>query len=247
MLTEERYQAILDLLEEEGSVTIQQLMTAIDVSESTVRRDLNAMAKKGLLQKVYGGALSKERTINTIDEEVQKRKEMFCDEKSQIAKYAAEQIVPKDFVYLDAGTTTERMIDYLVEKEVTFVTNAIGHAKKLSGKGYQVYLLGGEFKGRTEAIVGEEAMICVEKFNFTKGFFGTNGMSIEHGFTTPEYKEAMVKKKAMEHCKQCFVLADSSKFSAISSVKFGEFENAMIITNHTEQVDLSKWSNIKEV
>lgn len=247
MLTEERYQAILDLLEAEGSVTIQQLMTAIDVSESTVRRDLNAMAKKGLLQKVYGGALPKERTINTIDEEVQKRKEMYCDEKSQIARYAAELIVPKDFVYLDAGTTTERMIDYLVEKEVTFVTNAIGHAKKLSGKGYQVYLLGGEFKGRTEAIVGEEAMICVEKFNFTKGFFGTNGMSAEHGFTTPEYKEAMVKRKAMEHCKQCFVLADSSKFSAISSVKFGEFENAMIITNHTEQVDLSKWSNIKEV
>ena len=125
MLTEERYQAILDLLEAEGSVTIQQLMTAIDVSESTVRRDLNAMAKKGLLQKVYGGALPKERTINTIDEEVQKRKEMYCDEKCQIARYAAELIVPKDFVYLDAGTTTERMIDDLVEKEVTFVTNAI--------------------------------------------------------------------------------------------------------------------------
>ena len=81
MLTEERFSKILSIIEEKGSATVQELMLALDASESTIRRDLNAMAKKGLLQKVYGGALPKERTINTIDEEVQKRKEMYCDEK----------------------------------------------------------------------------------------------------------------------------------------------------------------------
>ena len=78
------------------------------------------------------------------------------------------------------------MIPFIKETQAGFVTNAISHAKLLAEKGCRVYLLGGEFKSQTEAIVGEEAMEMLSKYNFTKGFWGTNGISVSKGYSTPE-------------------------------------------------------------
>jgi len=245
MLTEERFARILDLVNGKGSVTVQELMQELDASESTVRRDLNSMARKDLLTKVHGGAIAKNTTFRTIDEVVTNRQSQNIEEKDLIAQAAAKLIERDEFVYLDAGTTTERMIEYLDAHNITFVTNAISHAKRLAERGYRAYILGGEYKSATEAIVGEEAVETLEKYNFTKGFFGTNGVSVAKGYTTPEVKEAMVKKKAMENCKEKFVLADPSKFSEISSVKFADFEDAKVITTKaTEQY--KKYKNVLE-
>ena len=172
MLTEERFAKILSILESMGSVTVQQLMTELDASESTIRRDLNALDANGQLTKVHGGAILKTVAYSTKDDNVISRKEKNRDAKNKIAKYAAEQIASGDFVYLDAGTTTELMIEYITSRQAVFVTNAISHAKRLAERGFTVYLLGGEFKAVTEAIVGEEAVTTLEKYNFTKGFWG---------------------------------------------------------------------------
>lgn len=247
MLAEERFSKILSIIEEAGSVTVQDLMEELGASESTIRRDLNTMDANGLLVKVFGGAVAKNTNIRTQDENVDNRKLQNIEEKVAIAKYAAGLIQSGDFVYIDAGTSTELVIDYIKVMNVTFVTNSLTHAKKLSDKGYTVYILGGEFKSTTEAIVGEEAVETLDKYNFTKGFWGTNGVSITKGFSTPEVKEAMVKKKSMENCKERYVLADSSKFSQISSVKFSEFENATIITTELKNASYKKYKNIKEV
>lgn len=247
MLTEERFVKILSILESMGSVTVQQLMTELDASESTIRRDLTALDASGQLIKVHGGAISKGTTYATRDDEVVNRREINKEAKERIARYAAELIVPGDFVYLDAGTTTARMIDYITAKQAVFVTNAILHAKRLAERGYTVYILGGEFKAVTEAIVGEEAVVTLEKYNFTKGFWGTNGISTRKGFSTPELKEALVKKKAMENCRECFILADESKFNQISSVTFAPFESAAIITTGLTQSAFRKYKNIVEV
>lgn len=247
MLTEERFAKILSILESMGSVTVQQLMTELDASESTIRRDLTALDAAGQLIKVHGGAVLKNTAYSTRDDEVIHRKERNKEAKEIIAKYAAGLIVPGDFVYVDAGTTTERMIDYLTEKQAVFVTNAITHAKKLAGKGFTVYILGGEFKAVTEAIVGEEAVVTLEKYNFTKGFWGANGISIQSGFSTPELKEAMVKRKSMENCRERYVLADESKFNQISSVTFGSFESASIITTGLKHAGFKNCRNIIQV
>ena len=144
-------------------------------------------------------------------------------------------------------TTTELMINYIEAQDAVFVTNSLINAKKLSGKGYTVYILGGEFKSITEAIVGDEAVFELDKYNFTKGFWGANGINVKNGFTTPEIKEAMVKKKSMENSKEKYILADESKFSQISSIKFGEFKDAVIITNKISNENYKKYKNIKEV
>ena len=230
MLTEERFSRIMSLLKQHGSVTVQQLMKALDASESTIRRDLNALAGAGQLMKVHGGAVLKGTTYSATDDDVLSRKGLNREDKLRIARYAASLIAPEDFVYLDAGTTTELMIDYIQSKTATFVTNAVTHAKKLSEIGCSVYILGGEFKAATEAIVGDEAVSSLEKYNFTKGFWGTNGVSVTKGFSTPDVKEAMIKKKSMENCMDCYVLCDSSKFSKLSCVSFAPFESATVLT-----------------
>lgn len=160
--------------------------------------------------------------------------------------HASESTIRRDLNTLDAGTTTELMIDAQMNRNALYITNAIGHAKKLSALGCTVYLLGGEFKGTTDAIVGEEAVLSIAKYNFTKGFFGTNGVTKEQGFTTPEVKEALIKRRAMEQTKEAYVLADASKFGEISTVTFGAFTDATILTNQVKQ-EYRSFSNIKEV
>ena len=247
MLTEERFAKILSTLDRTGSVTVQQLMAELNTSESTIRRDLTALDASGQLTKVHGGAILKNTVYSTIDDEVIHRKEQNREAKEKIARYAAGLIEAGDFVYIDAGTTTELMIDYITERQAILVTNAITHAKRLAEKGCKVYILGGEFKAVTEAIVGEEAVATLEKYNFTKGFWGTNGISTKKGFSTPELREAMVKKKSMENCKECYVLADDSKFNQISSVTFAPFESATIITTDMKQEEFQKCRNILNI
>lgn len=247
MLTEERQQKILELVEKYKSVSTQNLMDELHISESTARRDLNMLDEQGRLSKVRGGAMVKSRSYRTKDDEVSLRKSMHQEEKRAIARYAASLIEAEDFVFLDAGTTTELMIEYLTEKKVVFVTNAVGHAKKLSEAGYTTYLLGGEFKATTEAVVGDEAVESLKKYNFTKGFFGVNGVSPEYGFSTPDVKEAMVKKTAMASSAKRFALCDASKFSQISCVKFADFTNAVIITTEVEGKEYARFKHIMEV
>ena len=92
-------------------------------------------------------------------------------------------------------------------------------------------LVGGELKSSTEAVVGNQAIRTIQEYHFTKGFFGTNGVTRRSGCTTPDVNEAVIKKTAMEQCRQCYVLCDASKFNSISSVTFADFEKPIFITD----------------
>ena len=244
MLAEERFRKILTILQTKNSATLAELVQALDSSEATIRRDLTELDAQGLLTKVRGGAVLKKDSYFTKDQDVAVRMTVNPGEKAKIASYAASLLQPDDFVYIDAGTTTDMMIDFITQKNVTFVTNAIGHAKKLTQKGYDVYILGGKFKLSTEAIVGAEAFESLKKYNFTKGFWGVNGMNPVNGYTTPDAGEAAIKREAMKHCNEPFFLADQSKFSMISSVTFADFSSARIITDGARVVLMKEYENI---
>lgn len=244
MLIEKRLSEIVSIVEQKRSVSVQELMQLLNASESTIRRDLGTLDADGQLKKVHGGAIAIGSTYYTKDDDVINRKDMNKEAKIQIARYAASLIKPYDFVYIDAGTTTEMMIDYITEKKAVFVTNATIHAKKLAQIGCTTYILGGEYKATTEAIVGEEAISCLTKYNFTRGFWGTNGANLYTGFSTPDLKEAMIKKKSMERCRERYILCDNSKFSQISSVTFADFSSANIITDLVNDETYIKCNNI---
>lgn len=233
MLTEQRHDIILNLLRERGSITVSELTEELDISESTARRDLTELDRQNKLTKVFGGAvLYGNNTITTTKElSVSQKAEVNLNEKNQIAKYAASLVDTNDFIFLDAGTTTECMIDYLDIPDITVVTNAVSHARKLADKKVKVIIIGGELKGTTEAIIGSQAVLTIKQYHFTKGFFGTNGVHKRHGFTTPDNSEAMVKKLALEHCNERYILADHDKMDKVSPVSFASFNDAVIITD----------------
>ena len=230
MLTEQRYEIILKLLEEKRSITVTELKDILDTSESTVRRDITALDKAGRLTKVFGGAVVLERKVTAYEPTVAQKSELNKKEKEKIAEYAASLIKADDFVYLDAGTTTGLILDYLEGTKASFVTNAVSHAPRLAKMGIHVFLIGGELKSSTEAVVGSQAIKMLSMYHFTKGFFGTNGITKREGFTTPDTNEALVKEKAVRQCRDAYVLADCSKFGQVSSVTFEEFAHMHILT-----------------
>ena len=216
MLAEERCDRIVALVNEKKSVTVQELMDMLGASESTIRRDLSLLDSRGEIVKVYGGAVAV--TVKQHDDDVRERRILFPEEKKLIAKYAASLVKRDDFVYIDAGTTTEYIIDFLTETGAVYVTNAASHAKKLSRNGFCVYLAGGRLKRSTEAVIGSTAADFIMRYNFTIGFWGANGIHRTIGFTTPDPEEADIKRVSMSRCKRRFIVADSSKFGVISPV-----------------------------
>ncbi len=248
MLNSERHDLILKIVNEKGAVSVAELTEALGVSESTIRRDLLELSRSGSLKKVHGGAtLTKKQFVSTEDT-VSDKQDKNIEEKRLIAKYAAEQISDSDFVYLDAGTTTLCMIDYLPDNlKASFVTNGISHAKLLAKRNFRVVILGGQLKSTTEAVIGFVAANNLLSYNFTKAFLGTNGITETQGFSTPDSEEAFVKAAAIDRSFVSYVLADSSKFGKVSSVSFATVDRACIITDKKPDGNFEKLTVIKVI
>jgi DeoR family fructose operon transcriptional repressor len=248
LLTPERHRIILSLLKEKQVVKMQEFVEATNSSESTIRRDLTQLEKEGYLKRVHGGAslLQGKRTEPSIFEKAAKN----LSEKQRVAKEAAATIEPGDSIYLDAGTTTLQMIAYLPEKEITVVTNGLTLIDPLLEKGIDTYLLGGNIKSKTRALIGRGALASLETYRFDKCFIGVNGIHEEYGYTTPDPEEALIKMTAITLSREAIVIADQTKFGEISFSKIADLNQANIITNgpENEQIkEIAKQTSIKLV
>ncbi len=247
MLTEERLSIITDTVNRNKSVSISELCDILEASVSTIRRDLNTLAEMGKIVKVHGGAIALDGSFSSVERNIEEKSMLFNEEKLAIASFAAKMIDNGDFIFIDAGTSTEKLIDFIPQRNVIFVTNAFVHAKKLAQRGFQVHIPGGEIKLSTEAIVGAECVLTLKNYNFSKSFIGVNGISVTAGLTTPDVREAQVKTTAIEGSEQTFILADHSKFDKISSVTFTQLERVSIITDKIPDQKYLAFKNIKEV
>ena len=247
MLTQERYQSILSIVNEKNAVTVSELAEYLEISESTVRRDLTALDELGKLKKVFGGATSIIKPEGVYEDSVSTRENLMKEEKTEIGRYCAKTINNADFVYIDSGTTTSRLIDFIDNNKATYVTNGIVHARKLVQKGLNAYLVGGKVKLATEAGVGAEGIANLKNFNFSKAFLGANGIDINSGFTTPDIEEAMMKEAAVKHSYMAFVLADHTKFRRVFSVTFAQLRTCCVITDVLPDSKYAKETVIKEV
>ncbi|CDG25668.1 DeoR/GlpR family DNA-binding transcription regulator [Bacillus velezensis] len=235
MLTPERYQLIMDQIEKRDVVKIQELISMTNASESTIRRDLSTLEERGFLKRVHGGAskLSNSRQEPDMLEKSSKN----LQDKLKIAEEAASLLEEGDCIYLDAGTTTLHMIDFIdPSKDIVVVTNGVMHIDALIRKGIPFYLLGGYVKHRTGAMIGGASLTAVSQYRFDKSFLGVNGVHIEAGFTTPDPDEALLKTKAVRQAKNAYVLADPSKFGEISFAAFAALGDAAIITTEAEEL-----------
>ena len=237
MLTQQRHRIILDLLKEKSVIKIQEIIDLTNTSESTIRRDLSQLEEARFLKRIHGGAARLQGKLQepSMIEKASKN----LQEKRSIAQYAASLIEEGDSIYLDAGSTTKEMIDFLDVKDLAVVTNGFMHLSDLLNKGIKTYLLGGYAKPSTNALIGRGALEGLEMYRFDKAFIGVNGIHPQFGYTTPDQEEALVKQKAINLSREVFILADDSKFGEISFGKIADLNQAVIITNQLEE-DISK-------
>lgn len=230
MLAEERFARIVEKVNASGTVTVAQLACDLGISESTVRRDLDKLDSLNKLTKVHGGAVCLEDAHVSYDLTLQQRSGLHADQKQRLARYASSLVGPHDCVYVDSGSTTKVLVDCLTERGALYVTNSAVHGLTLAQRGFTVVLLGGELKGSTSAMVGPEALDALERYNFTLGFWGANGIAKEAGCSCPEREEAQMKRSSLARCARRYILADSSKFGRMAAIEFASLNRVEIIT-----------------
>lgn len=228
MLTEERQQQILTRLEQSTIVKTQDLISQLHASESTIRRDLQELEDAGLLLRIHGGA--KKKNLLAEEAALSDKNNTNTQSKIKIAEFASQMIDQGDVIYLDAGSSTYHMIPYLTNKNITVVTNSAQHAALLSEANVSTIMLGGTIKLKTNAIIGATALTQLTHYRFDKVFIGTNGLHVEHGLTTPDPEEAILKEAAVARGTQVYALVDNTKFNQTFFVKFADLTQVTILT-----------------
>lgn len=248
MLTEARHQYIIDQLQINTMVTVQALVNHLDVSESTIRRDLSLLEDEGQLIRVHGGA--KRHYVLDKEPSFQEKATIHQDEKLAIARYGASLVNKGETIFIDAGTTTLAMIEFIQAEPALVVTNGIEQAALLIDKGFETLILGGKLKAGTKAIVGTTAFQQLKQYRFQKAFIGMNGIDVEYGLTTPDPEESAIKALMIQQANLAFVLADESKFGKVSFSKVANIDDAHIITNQLAPIyheHYQAYTTIKEI
>lgn len=231
MLTQERQSLIEDYVNQHELCRVSELCDLTATSESTIRRDLIQMEKDGLLKRVHGGAQSVKHFSRDVSQNV--RFSMNYDTKIAIAKYAVEHFVHQgDNIFIDAGTTTYEMVPFLVEiPNVKIITNGVETALCSLNHGIKTFLVGGEVKDDTHAVIGQTALAQIKAMNFTASFIGANGIEQNGNITTPDPEEAAIKMAEIKQARHAYVLADSSKLGERNFAVFANTKDVCVITD----------------
>lgn len=228
MITEERRKKILELIERDGIVNLQQLTGTFDVSIYTIRRDLNALEEKGLLEKTHGGAvrLEKSRWIPPMEE----GKNEALDEKKKIAVKASRLVDNGDTILLMGSTISLLMIPMLKDKSITVVTNSLDVAKELSViPSIETILIGGRIKNYKGNILGSRAINELRNYYFDKAFIPCAGIKDSVGISTSTIDSADFLKTAITCSRENIVVADYRKLNRITFVKVCDLEQIDIL------------------
>jgi len=247
MLAQERQAEIIRYVTTHGAASTTELMDALKASSATIRRDLDKLSQTGKVTRVHGGVVAQDQSLVSSDQNLGERKIQNVQAKRAIAAYAARLIKPGDFVFIDAGTTTEELVDLVEEHGAHYVTNSLPHAQRLIARGFRTFMPAGEIKPATLALVGEETIRSLSRYHFTIGFWGTNGIGTENGLTTPEFAEAAVKELTIRQTKHPYALCDRTKFSKVSLVTFAAFDDVTVICDGTPGGTYDKKSNVTVV
>lgn len=237
ILKSKRKQLIMEKLSHDKFVRLDDLVSLLDTSESTVRRDLDELESERKLHRVHGGA----ELPHSLQEEFTNQQKSIknIQEKMLVAKKAASLILNDDVIFVDAGTTNELLLGYLSQDNLTVVTNSIHHAAKLVDKNIQTIIIGGHVKKSTDASIGAVAYEQIKQLNFDKAFLGINGID-EEFLTTPDMEEAVIKKTVIENARKSYIVTDSSKIGRVSFAKVDKIENVTIITNQSSGALMKK-------
>ncbi|QGP91957.1 Glucitol operon repressor [Neomoorella glycerini] len=218
MFASERKQKIIEILEHTPAVRVAELSELFQVSEVTIRRDLQELEAAGLLKRTHGGAVS--ITTASFEPTLIEKEEEHLEEKKAIARAALDLIADGDTILLDAGSTTlqlARLLKANKKQALTVVTNALNVAWELAFvEAIDLILTGGHLRHRTLSSVGPIADNTLLGLYVDKVFLATNSLDVERGLTTPNIYEAQTKQNMVKAGREVIVLADHSKFGRTS-------------------------------
>lgn len=218
MLKDERRGKILKIINQKDFVKNKTLSELTNSTIQTIITDINELHNEGLIIKVYGGAKSK-NSFKKVHEHFDEEKiNVNSDAKNLIAKKAASIIEDGDLIFIDTGTSTKQMIKYLVNKNVSIVTNGFSIALELIELDIEVCLVGGTLIPSTHATAGEFSLKFIDNFYFDKVFIGMNNLDGNNFYTTNS-QEAMLKERAIKNSEKSYILMDSSKFNSKNRIK----------------------------
>ncbi len=211
--TVERRKKILNILTEHGEVFVDELSAKFNVSEVTIRNDLDQLESKNLLIRARGGALKHEQSVG-IDYMISEKNKLNQAEKIKIGKAAANLITESETIILDSGTTTLEIAKNLGEiKSLNVITNAINIVNQLiPNQGVNIIVPGGTLRKKSHSLVGPIAEKNLKNLSVDKAFIGVDGLDPEHGAFTPNIEEASLNQIMIEITKEVILVADSSKF-----------------------------------
>ncbi|MFI0505917.1 DeoR/GlpR family DNA-binding transcription regulator [Streptomyces albogriseolus] len=233
MYAPERQQEILRLARDGGRVDVVSLAEEFQVTAETIRRDLKALDRAGLVRRVHGGAIPAGRL--DFEPDLAERETTAADEKDRIARAALAEIPADGTMIVDAGSTAARLAGSLPpDLTLTVVTHSLPIAARLADHpGIQLHLVGGRVRHRTRAAVDAWALRAYAEIRADVLFLAANGFSAEHGLTTPDLAEAAVKRAAMAAARRVVLLADSSKHGKEHFARFGGLDDVDLLITDT--------------
>lgn len=237
----ERYLKIMEIIRSEKTVRVENLASRLSVSENTIRRDLNNLAEKRMIQRTKGGAIdiSNELPKNNLDVRLDKNR----DCKEMIAVEAVKQIQRGDIIILDGGTTSIKLAEKIREMmHITVLTNSLDVANILSNSSrITLVLSGGIFNPDSRTMTGIPAEKFFTDIYANKLFLAVTGISPEQGLSDQNMFETPVKLKMIEAAAEIIVLADHSKFQKTSFSPIGSLDIVQkIITDKAPDAETVK-------
>lgn len=211
VLKSERLSRIVELVNKEGVVTATRLIESLNVSDMTIRRDLDELDEAHKLIRVHGGAqsLDHQKMIELSHDE---KKEIHMSEKIQAAQKAAASIVEGETIFFGPGTTIETIADYVEVSDIRVITNSLPVFERFQQKehDYKIYLIGGSYRQKTGAFVGSIANEMLKTLKFDKAFIGVNGIS-ETQVSTYNIEEGSSQKIVLDNSNEKIIVADHYK------------------------------------
>lgn len=218
-----RQQQMLVLINEKGFVSIQDLADKFEVTPQTVRRDINQMNARGLVQRHHGGAGS---TTSTENVDYTSRKVLNLKEKECIARLAAKHIPARSSLFINIGTTTEEVARALINHErLRVITNNLNVATILSGnENLQIFVAGGMIRHYDCGIVGEAASDFIRQFKVDYGIIGISGIDMDGTLLDFDYREVRTARAIMENSRKVYLVTDHTKFGRSAMTRLGNIE-----------------------
>lgn len=234
MLAIERRNKILSILQKESRVVVSDLSTTFNVTEETIRRDLEKLEKEGYAKKTYGGAIINENV--NVDLPYTVRKKANVSNKQRIAEMISSLIEDGDHVMMDASSTAVYVAKHLKNKKnITLITNSIEILIELADMtGWKVLSTGGTLKEGSLSLVGYQAENMISNFHVDKAIVSCKGIDIEKGVTDSNEMDAHIKKLMFDAANVKILAADSSKFNRISFTKISDISDIDVLVTDSE-------------